>query len=258
MHGTIKTFIPEKLYGFIKGHDGKDYFFSLNAFTDKQHRSLLYDGALVEFEPTATARGYKAINCQLLDPAEIDTYLVPDEFQVSKSETIRGWEIIERGDWMLRTESSDSLDDAKRQLIRRAQSLNANAITELEYLKDTGYSGNYQFTIHIFLGRPAVVAKKSPQGEYRKHDLCVLNQSAADMKQGYAARRNYSRDRRHLVSIFLVGSLLTFLVAMKIVANWDSSLAEKLTVITIILLFVINNVSDRSSWLVKNEKREKS
>ncbi|MHB1100888.1 MAG: cold-shock protein, partial [Burkholderiales bacterium] len=199
------TFIPEKLYGFIKGHDGKDYFFSLNAFTDKQHRSLLYDGALVEFEATATPKGYKAIKCVLLDPAEIDTYIVPKDFQTSKSESIRGWDIIERGDWIIRTDSSDSLDDAKRQLIRRAQSVNANAITELEYLRDTGYSGNYQFTIHIFLGRPVVVAKKSPQGEHRKHDLCVLNRSAADMKQDYAARRIYSKDRRHLVSIFLVG-----------------------------------------------------
>ena len=27
MKGTITTYLPEKLYGFIKGDDGKDYFF---------------------------------------------------------------------------------------------------------------------------------------------------------------------------------------------------------------------------------------
>ena len=35
MKGTISTYLPEKQYGFIKGEDGKDYFFhETNSATD--------------------------------------------------------------------------------------------------------------------------------------------------------------------------------------------------------------------------------
>ena len=257
MHGTIKTFLPDKQYGFIKGNDGKDYFFTQNAFADKRHRSQLYDGALVVFEPTATPRGYKAIQCQLLDSATIDTYIVPDEFQISKSASIRDWEIVELGDWILHASSDSSLDDAKRILIKRAQSIHANAIVNLEYDRGTGSSGNYQYSIHYFQARPAVVAKKNPQGTLRKQDLCILNQSAAAMKQDYADRRYDSKDFRHLLSILIAGLVAAFMLMMKFIGTWDASLAETLTVITIILLFIINYVPDRSDWLVRNEIKEK-
>ncbi len=257
MHGTIKTFIPDKQYGFIKGNDGKDYFFAQNAFTDREHRALLYDGALVIFEPTATPKGYRAINCLLLDSAEIDTYIVPGEFQISKSASIRDWEIIELGDWILTAQSKYSIDDAKSMLIKRAQSIHANAIVNLEYVRSTGSSGNYQYSIHCFQARPAVVAKKNPEGAHRKPDLCVLNKSAAAMKQDYADRRYDSKDFRHLLSILIAGLVAAFMLMMKFIGTWDASLAETLTFITIILLFIINNVPDRSDWLVRNEIKEK-
>jgi cold shock CspA family protein len=37
MKGTIKTYLPEKQYGFIKGDDGKDYFFHESEFRVKSN-----------------------------------------------------------------------------------------------------------------------------------------------------------------------------------------------------------------------------
>ncbi len=256
MHGTIKTFIPERQFGFIKGNDGKDYRFTLNAFLVHQHRTQLYDGALVVFEPTATPKGYQAIDCLLMDPDEVNTYIVPDEFQVSKTGTIRDWEIIELGDWVLHASSDSSLDHAKNILIERAQSIHSNALVNLEYVRGTGSSGNYRYSIHFFQARPAVVAKKNPQGTNRKQDLYVLNQSAANMKEHLTERTNHSRDRRHLLSILVIGLVAVFILIMKFMGPWNTPLAVILSVATVILLLVINDVTDHGAWLEKNEKKE--
>lgn len=47
MQGTIKTSLPEKQYGFIKGDDGKDYFFHESQFKDKTHIGKLCEEAIV-------------------------------------------------------------------------------------------------------------------------------------------------------------------------------------------------------------------
>jgi hypothetical protein len=48
------------------------------------------------------------------------------------------------------------------------------------------------------------------------------------------------------------------MLIMKFIGTWDASLAETLTVITVILLFIINYVPDRSDWLVRDENKEKT
>ncbi len=75
MKGIIKTYLSEKKYGFIKGDDGKDYFFHVNEFRDKQHISNICEEAFVTFDQQATPKGYKAKNCSLINTADVATYV---------------------------------------------------------------------------------------------------------------------------------------------------------------------------------------
>ncbi|MEJ2612914.1 MAG: cold shock domain-containing protein [Candidatus Thiodiazotropha sp.] len=150
MKGTIKTYLPEKNYGFIKGDDGKAYFFHESEFRDKSHLSKLCEEAFVNFDQQATPKGYKAKNCSLINPSEVLTYITPDEFIAAKSSSVRGWDVIEYGNWIVHGSSSDSPDTAKRDVINRATSIGANALIKLEYYKTTGSRGNYKYSIHNF------------------------------------------------------------------------------------------------------------
>ena len=85
MKGTIKTYLPEKKYGFIRGDDDKDYFFHESEFRNKSHIENLCEEAFVNFDQQATPKGYKAKNCSLLDSSNVFTYITPDEFITSKS-----------------------------------------------------------------------------------------------------------------------------------------------------------------------------
>jgi cold shock CspA family protein len=58
MKGTIKSYLPEQRYGFIKGDDGKDYFFHENEFRDRSQVAKLCEEAFVDFEQQATPKGY--------------------------------------------------------------------------------------------------------------------------------------------------------------------------------------------------------
>lgn len=182
MKGIIRSFAPEKKYGFIKGDDGKDYFFHEEAFS-VAHRSRICDEARVEFEQNATPKGYRAENCALIEPSHTEPYVTPDDFPTSKSEGIKGWEIIETGNWFVIGTSRDSPEAARRDMIDGALSIGANALIETMYFKTTGSEGNYQFTIHNFRGRVVTVAKRNAAGNYGMEDLTGLNERAEKLKQ---------------------------------------------------------------------------
>jgi cold shock CspA family protein len=84
MKGVIRTFVPENQLGFIKGDDGKDYFFHRRSFKAQRDKDNICDDALVDFEPVPTPKGYRAQNCSLIDSSDVTTYIVPDEFLTSK------------------------------------------------------------------------------------------------------------------------------------------------------------------------------
>ena len=75
MNGAIKSFVPEKKFGFINGDDGKDYFFHINEFKNSAHHKMIADGAVVEFEPSATPKGYRAVNCKLPEQTDLSGVL---------------------------------------------------------------------------------------------------------------------------------------------------------------------------------------
>jgi cold shock CspA family protein len=188
MKGTIKTYLPEKRYGFIKGDDGRDYFFHENEFPDGSQIGQLCEEAFVNFDQRATPKGYEARNCSLIDPSEVLTYAVPDEFIASRSDRVRGWQIIEFGHWIVHGTSRDSPDSARRAVMDSATRVGANALIELEYYKTTGSEagtgrGTHHFTIHHFRGRVVTLAKRTSRGSYRADQLSGLNQRAESLKK---------------------------------------------------------------------------
>lgn len=214
MKGIIKSFVPEKKYGFIKGDDGKDYFFHLADFQAQLQKDKITDGAPVEFEPTANSKGYRAVNCSLVDLSDVSTYVVPDDFPTSKFDTLPGWEIIEMGDWIVHGSSSESPNAAKMDLIDSALRVRANALVNVEYYKTTGSAGNYRYSIHNYRARIVKVARKSSQGEHRLEDLRDLNQKAAAEKQRLVELTNQSKKAIKKKKNIIWGILGSFTVAI--------------------------------------------
>lgn len=248
MTGAISTYLPEKCYGFIKGDDGKDYFFHEQDFDDKQQISGLCEAAFVVFDQQATPKGYKARRCRLIDAAKVMTYVKPDGVLTSRSNSIRGWDMVECGGWVVHGTSSDSPDAARKEVIKHAILLEANAVVELEYYKTTGSEqgtgrGTHYYTIHNFRGRPAVVAKRNARGQYRKEDLLGVNERAQKMKDKFEEEANRSANWSLIVSVVL---------AAIIYFAWDESTQ---TVVICVIIGCISiallDSSDDGKWLEK-------
>lgn len=200
MQGTIKTYLPEKQYGFIKGDDGKDYFFHESQFKDKTHIGKLCEEAIVRFDQQATPKGYKAKNCSLVNTSEIQSYVVPDSFVTSRSDGVRGWDIIEHSDWVVLGSSSYSPDSARQ--------IGANALINLEYFKTTGSqagtgNGTYHYTIHNFRGRAVTLAKRNFNGKYHSEDLLGLNDRAEALKKKLVNKTTVSKRIRNIIWLIL-------------------------------------------------------
>lgn len=204
MKGTIKTYLPEKKYGFIKGDDGKDYFFHENEFIKKNQISRLCEEVYVNFDQQATPKGYKATNCTLINPSEVSTYVIPDEFIASRLNGVRGWEVVEHGQWIVHGTSRNSPDEAKRNVINNARRISANALINLEYYKTTGSEagtgrGTHHFTIHNFRGRAVILAKRNSKGNYRVNELSGLNHRAEILKEKLVDQSITSNNKKKIV-----------------------------------------------------------
>ncbi|MBP9116189.1 MAG: cold-shock protein [Acidimicrobiia bacterium] len=64
--GTVKFFNAEKGFGFIEREDGKDVFVHFSNIEGEGHKSL-DDGAKVEFDVVAGAKGDEAQNVKVVD-----------------------------------------------------------------------------------------------------------------------------------------------------------------------------------------------
>lgn len=246
MKGTVKTFLPEKKYGFIKGDDGKDYFFHTNEFRDKGHIPNICEEAYVGFEQKATPKGYKAKSCYLIDPSEVTTYITPDNFITSKSEGVRGWEVYEKGKWFVHGTSEHSPEAAKKEAILHAEMLGANALTNLEYYKTTGSKpgtgkGTYNYTIHNFRGRITTLAKKNSRGNLSEDNLTGINTQARELKNHFAEKTKTSK-RRIAITWAITLALLIALV------NKHPTIAIYLFGFSLILSFMLH-VNDETKWL---------
>jgi len=65
--GTVKFYNVKKMFGFITGDDGKDYFVHISGL---QEGTRIYEGDKVEFETEEGERGPKAVNVKKVGSAE--------------------------------------------------------------------------------------------------------------------------------------------------------------------------------------------
>jgi len=245
MKGIVKTYLPEKKYGFIKGDDGKDYFFHANEFKVKGDACKVCEEAVVDFDQQATPKGYRARGCKLVSPSDVFTYVTPDEFIASKSSGVRGWEIMEHSDWIVHGSSSNSPEAAKRGLIYSAEQIGANGLIDVEYYKTTGSEpgtgkGTYYFTIHNFRGRPVMLAKPNSQGNHVADELIGVNQSAEVLKQQLVKKTEVSETKKYLVwAAVMISSLVALSETPFFIIGF------------VILGVIFGRSTDYDSWLEK-------
>ena len=72
MNGYVRNIVQNRMYGFIIGEDGKEYFFHRDEFNGhwrdiESDFGIKKDRINVEFEPTNTDKGYRALKVNRLD-----------------------------------------------------------------------------------------------------------------------------------------------------------------------------------------------
>ena len=245
MTGTIKTYLTDKNYGFIKGDDEKDYFFHKSSINNYDLEKIC-DGALVTFDQKATPKGYNAIKISINSVSNIK-YKIPDEIYTSKNTNIKGWDNICVSNWLIHGSSRNSPDEAKRNMLDGASLVGANTVLSMEYYKTTGSeagtgNGTYHYTIHNFRGRPANIGKKSLDGQYSKNNLLRIDKNAKSLKKQLIAKTNEAKNKRlifWIIILFIAG--LSWIVEKDIAIFISGGL--------IFLGFILSHATDYDSWL---------
>lgn len=217
--GEIVSFLHDKGYGFIKGDDQQDYFFHIDDLVNQDEKGRIAEGAAVSFDRKATPKGYRAVRCHLLDLSETTSYIEPDSIVTSKIDSVKGWETLQTSDWIVFGSSSDSPDEARREVKLAAQRIGANAVLNMEYFKTTGsrpskfsginnrFRGTYRYTIHNFCGTASTVGKRHINGNLTLNELTQINnlgaQTRSELDQLVAEEK-----RRSKVTLWLTGAVV--------------------------------------------------
>lgn len=183
MTGSIKNYLYQKKFGFILGDDNKDYFFHESALVSPSQISQIVDGALVEFEPTVSPKGYKATKVSIKSMAAVARYTVPDSVVTSKTDTVKGWEILQECEWVITASDKGDPDNVRSTVKNLARSIGANGLTSMTYRKSTGSQGNYQFTVHNITGRPVILGRRNLSGDFGINDFPDINATCAAYKK---------------------------------------------------------------------------
>jgi len=243
--GIIKTYLEDKNYGFIKGDNGKDYFFHKSNI-NKADFNKIFDGALVSFDEKATPKGYNAIKISINSPSSAK-YNTPDTVYTSKHNTIKGWENVDVSNWVVHGSSRNSPDEAKMDMIEGAKLLDANALLNVQYYKTTGSepgtgTGTYYYTIHNFKGQVANIGKKSLTGEFSKDELTGINERAKALKKHLVEKTNSAKIKR------LIFWLILFII---IGITWftHKDIAIFVSAGVLFLGFILSHATNYDSWL---------
>lgn len=247
MRGIIKTYLPEKQYGFIKGDDKKDYFFHHSSFKNKKQLSKLCEDLYVEFEQKATPKGYSAVQIELVEQNINIGYEIPNTVYTSKNSYIKGWEVIDSSNWIIHGSSRHSPDNAKEDMIDGAESIGANTLLDTQYYKTTGSErgtgqGTHYYTIHNFKGRAANIARKSPNGEYELDGLKMINSYAKELKLELSKKSSSAQMKRlffWLIIFISIGALWIF--------QKDNAIIG--TIILLIVAYSFSHATDYDSLL---------
>ena len=159
MEGQVRSFVAEKGFGFIDGADRQPYFFHASKLPRGIDSSTVREGMLVSFDPTPGRKGLEAhaIKVEAVHGIEL---IEPSEFVISKGSTPSRGRVFYALDCVLASQQARSPDEARRDVIYKAQQLGANALLNFHHDTGTGSAGNYCYTTHRFMGIPAIVAEE--------------------------------------------------------------------------------------------------
>ena len=247
MRGIVKTYLSEKQYGFIKGDDGKDYFFHHSSLKNKNDIVKLCEGLFLHFEQKATPKGYSAIQIEPVEQNITISYEIPDTVYTSKNNDIKGWEVIESSSWIVHGSSRNSPDSAKENMIYRTKFIGANALLNMQYYKTTGSEpgtgkGTHYYTIHNFRGSAANIARKSPNGQYKLDDLRQINSNAKALKISLVNKTTSAKNKRMLFWL-----IVFLLIGILWIVKKDFAIIG--TIGLIILAFFLSHATNYDSWL---------
>lgn len=243
MRGIIKTHLDQKQYGFIKGDDGKDYFFRYSSFDDT-YKSKICEKLLVDFDPKVTPKEYVATKIQVVGKGVVG-YTSPDKFLCSATDKFRDFEILEFSKWMVMG-SSRNPNEAKEDMINRAKMIGANALVKVEYFRSTGEEtsdsgrGTHYFTIHNCKAIAVNIGKKVVDGDMIDDFICI-DKKAAYLKSKLVAQTKKAKLYR----------LLFWIVVLCMSLGLYASSKGIFAIILIVIAFKFSHATDYDWWLVK-------
>lgn len=210
MEGRIKTFLPSKGYGYIQGNDSKSYLFYMNDMI--QRGTAVEDGQFVAFEESATSEGYLATNVKILNGQTY--YLQPAEhFFEGKKGAPKGMEVVYSE--IIHTCDKD-LDIAKIELRETAKRYGFNGIIGITYSRNTESSGNYQYSVHHFMGECVLLCRKTftQDRTLAEHKNMEFKKTLHQVQSAFNANldaESKRRFRKRLLTCIIAGALIAFI-----------------------------------------------
>jgi cold shock CspA family protein len=224
LEGVVRTFVSTKGFGYIDGSDGKNYKFYADDFRPTLGETATLDGALVTFDPVPGPKGYRARRPELARPQAIE-WVIPKDFIFIKGDEPKRGRVVAFVDDIVEWDSGDP-DKVKRRLMSLAQSLGANALLDFRYEKTKGAEGNYEFTVHGFLGTPAVLVEPKMTADLARVEaserMCAeMAETLRRRHEAYVERKRleeklYKRKEKitKIISSVIFGSIIAFLTCI--------------------------------------------
>lgn len=193
MDGYIVSYVKEKKYGFVKGNDGESYFLHCSALKNKDDEKLLIKGATVSFEQQPTPKGLSAIKVIVI-PSLKAMKLTP--FFMTRNGNPKYGEIVVADS--TQTKFYKNPEEAKYNLKLLTGAVGGNAILNLSVEKKTFTDGNYQYTMHSYFGKIALVFDEVAVSSIEEQD--ALNNEYADcIRRFELSKKNIFKEQKEIV-----------------------------------------------------------
>ena len=210
--GVVRSFMPEKGFGFIQGDDQRDYFVHVSSVEG----GMLIDGQAVEFEGQPSPKGYRAMKVVPgeLPPPPGYAYESPNRLIWTQDSEARGFETI----FVLGTAwaESNNPNEAREMLKKRCLDYGGNAVLNVhlhKYSRNEGCS-NYYFTVHRYSGTIASVQKvvTTTDQDWIARSAAWYQEVEAQIQASKASGKTGDEGSTHLVApgAFAHGVKLTF------------------------------------------------
>ncbi len=181
MRGQVISHNSREQYGFVHcSESGESYRFNYSS-CDRETQTKLTDGCYVSFTKRAVQDGYEAVHVSFIN-SDLFLYELPSKLLVTQGMAIPEWIVIDGGDWTVIGSSEESPAKAKQQCMNLCRSVGANGALKLTYSVSQGRKGNYRYSVHHYSAVPVRIARKSPIGRLRNHQVGRLSASITKSK----------------------------------------------------------------------------